>query len=95
MSMSCCSGCHRHVMATESNCPFCDAPLRVCRPMVGARKLALMGTSLLAGATLIGCVRSFPAPVMPMYGAPAPPFATPSPSPTIVPSTSPEPTQSP
>lgn len=80
MPMGCCSACHRHVLATEVNCPFCHAPVRLCRSASDVRKLALMGTSLLAGATIIGCARFFPAPATLMYGAPPPPFVMPSPS---------------
>jgi hypothetical protein len=71
MPMGCCSACHRHVMATDNACPFCQAPVKSCRTVGGVLKQTLLGTSLLAGASFVSAC--------PAYGVPAPPM-TPAPS---------------
>lgn len=88
MPMGCCSACKRHVMASEAHCPFCEAPVKVCRSVGGIAKHTLMGVSIIAGASFVSAC--------PAYGVPAPPYMTPQPSgaPSSVP-TAPSPSQSP
>jgi hypothetical protein len=75
-------------MASESSCPFCHAPVKVCRSVGGIAKHTLMGVSIIAGASFVSAC--------PAYGAPMPPLMTPQPSeaPSSVP-TAPAPSQSP
>lgn len=96
MPMGCCSACHRHVMATESVCPFCRASVKICPPSGLVAAHTLLSASLVAGTSLLSaCVFNTKPPPIPPYGVPSPPFVTPSPSPTVAPSTSPAPTQLP
>jgi hypothetical protein len=48
-----CEGCHRHVHATESSCPFCAAPLASAAGLASAPMVALA-----AGLSLLGCTQS-------------------------------------
>lgn len=69
MAMGCCSACHRHVMATESACPFCQGAVKNCWSAGTIMKHTIVGVSLIAGSAVLSAC--------PAYGVPAPPRATP------------------
>lgn len=90
-----CPSCARHVKATESTCPFCDAVVlakpRVLEPMPADRLLARTALSFAAAAatTLAGCGKETadkppepPVNVAPAYGVPIVDQPPPAPAPS-------------
>lgn len=83
-----CAGCNRHVRATESRCPFCEAPLALSEPLEEWRlltrldrgRMVAFGAMLSAAGIALGCRQE----VGPTHGAPPP-------SPPVVAPTSAEP----
>ncbi|MNS58739.1 hypothetical protein D3C72_916670 [compost metagenome] len=71
MAMGCCSACHRHVMATESACPFCQGAVKNCWSAGTIMKHTIVGVSLIAGSAVLSAC--------PAYGVPQPPMTTPIP----------------
>jgi len=49
-----CAPCGRHVYASQTKCPFCDAPLRVGALPSGASRAALYAAALVVGAACGG-----------------------------------------
>lgn len=84
-----CPACQRPVRRNETACPFCAAALVSTGDAGPVQRLAIGSAIVAAAATATGCFLATP-----VYGAPAPPSASPSSGPSASPSPIPSATPS-